>query len=303
MGVDWASTMAYSKEENAIVERANKEVMRHLRNIVFDKDIITRWSDYLPLVQRIMNSSEHKITGVTPAEIMFGNSVDLDRGVMLERAPQTEGSTRLSQWISDMLKAQSRVIAIARNNLSRHDQVHMQTSPNVHDEFPINSYVLVEHRSNSLRKGPRSKLLPYLKGPMRVVNFSGSKYVLQDLVTKKNKDYHVSKIREFNYDPIEQDPLHYALKDDVNWFRVDRISHMRGNPQGPKSKLSFKVHWKGEDKPTYEPWNVVRKTEALQAYLSKHSKEEVRQLIPSNVELESDIEEELSDSESENEID
>ena len=26
----------YSKEENAIVERSNKEIMRHLRNIIFD---------------------------------------------------------------------------------------------------------------------------------------------------------------------------------------------------------------------------------------------------------------------------
>ncbi len=29
-------TMAASKEENSIVERLNREVMRHLRNLVFD---------------------------------------------------------------------------------------------------------------------------------------------------------------------------------------------------------------------------------------------------------------------------
>jgi hypothetical protein len=32
-------TLAYSKEENSLVERANKEVMRHLRNILFETNI------------------------------------------------------------------------------------------------------------------------------------------------------------------------------------------------------------------------------------------------------------------------
>jgi hypothetical protein len=48
-------TIAYSKEENAIVERANKEVMRHLRAFIFDERIMSDWVKYIPLVQRIMN--------------------------------------------------------------------------------------------------------------------------------------------------------------------------------------------------------------------------------------------------------
>ena len=36
LGVDHQFSIAYSKEENGIVERANKEVMRHIRNIMFD---------------------------------------------------------------------------------------------------------------------------------------------------------------------------------------------------------------------------------------------------------------------------
>ncbi len=32
-------SLAYSKEQNAIVERANKEVMRHLTAIIFDKRV------------------------------------------------------------------------------------------------------------------------------------------------------------------------------------------------------------------------------------------------------------------------
>jgi transposase InsO family protein len=81
MGHKHSLTMAYSKEENAIVERANKEILRHLRGIIFDKNVAADWSDNLPLVQRIMNSSVHSSIGVTPASILFGNAIDLDRGI------------------------------------------------------------------------------------------------------------------------------------------------------------------------------------------------------------------------------
>ena len=36
-GIKYHMTIPYSKEENGIVERANKEVNRHIRNILFDK--------------------------------------------------------------------------------------------------------------------------------------------------------------------------------------------------------------------------------------------------------------------------
>ena len=42
-------SIAYSKEENAIVERANQEVMRHLRAFIMDQNIIADWccADYI----------------------------------------------------------------------------------------------------------------------------------------------------------------------------------------------------------------------------------------------------------------
>jgi transposase InsO family protein len=101
-GIEHHFTMAYSKEENAIVERANKEVGRYLRDIIFDRGLIDKWSIVVPLVQRIINSSTHWVTGVSPAKILFGNSVDLDRGIFLEHIPGTP-TEKLSIWISKML--------------------------------------------------------------------------------------------------------------------------------------------------------------------------------------------------------
>jgi hypothetical protein len=95
-------TLAYSKEENAIVERANKEVLRHLRAIIFDQNIIHRWSSSLPFIQRIINSSIDSSIGVSPASILFGNAIDLDRGIISPFSIQN--NMTLSQRTSNMIK-------------------------------------------------------------------------------------------------------------------------------------------------------------------------------------------------------
>ena len=125
---------------------------------------------------------------------------------------------------------------------------------------------------------------------MRVVNVIGDKYTLQDIVTKRNKDYHIKKLREFNYDPSTIDPLQVACKDGVNFYAIDHISKIKGRAKGPKSQIKFLVHWIGYEKPTWEPWANVRKTYALQNFLTQHPDENVRNLLPRNVVYSSDEE-------------
>ncbi len=66
-----------------MVERANKEVLRHLKAFVYDTRIRDEWIDFLPLIQRIMNSTVHGSIGVAPAQLLFGNALHLDKGVFL----------------------------------------------------------------------------------------------------------------------------------------------------------------------------------------------------------------------------
>jgi hypothetical protein len=99
-------TVAYSKEENAIVERANQEVIRHLRALLFDKHVYKKWSfEELPLVQRIMNTVEKTATGVSPVELILNNLLRWTKRIFTEpstmdRARSKSMLGQLDSWIS-----------------------------------------------------------------------------------------------------------------------------------------------------------------------------------------------------------
>jgi hypothetical protein len=264
-------TMSYSKEESGIVERANKEVFRHIRNFIFDNAAKKNYSRYIPFVERIINASIHKATGFSPAQIIFGNSVDLNRGTIIEEKYKDTKDVTYSQWSQEVLDMQLRILEIARTTLTEKDEVHMLNYPSTPPtEFDIGSYVLVEYK-NTFRRGPNSKLLPFLKGPLLVVNKEKSKYFLKDLITSKVKPYHVKRLTQFNFDPSKWNPLQVALRDTGDLFQVEKISSYKGQIKGPKSQLFFKVHWVGYEEPTWEPWANIRANIKLHEFIRNHS--------------------------------
>ena len=50
-------TLPYRPEANGLVERVNQETMKHLKAITYEGGVKRNWSQYLPLVQRIINNS------------------------------------------------------------------------------------------------------------------------------------------------------------------------------------------------------------------------------------------------------
>jgi len=127
MGSDHELTTAYSHQENALVERANKEVLRHFRAIIFHQKVITRRSLALPLVQRIINAEPNSSTGCAPAQIIFGISIDLDRGILLPFIPEgnNDHAQALSLWTANMLQAQADMISVAQECLQLKYQAHL----------------------------------------------------------------------------------------------------------------------------------------------------------------------------------
>ena len=283
MGSEKLESFPYSHQENSIVERANKEVIRHLRAILFDRHIQhTEWSTYLKLVQRIMNAHPVGTTGITPAELLFGNAVSLNDRI-LPMKPDEVGipSRQMSEVTSEMLATQAHLIAKAQKLFREHDEKHVATPYDTRtgvDHFPVGSYVLVEYDSTLKGRGPPHKLMPFKRGPYRVVNNIGTRYTVLDLTTNKHEDVLIHRLHPFSYDAAEYDPKEIAARSKEEFVVAEILEH-EGDPKF-KSSMRFLVHWEGYNDPaehTWESWKNVRLVDKLHDYLRAHAMEH---LIP-----------------------
>ena len=275
IGTTKLETVAYSKEENGIVERANKEVLRHLGTILYNRDLYKDWRLCIPLVQRIMNSTYHESIGTSPASIITPY-VDLDRGILLpldnkEKKPDP----RVPEWIAKLRDKQQAVLTIAQRVLRQRDEAHIKKNQPTSTviTFPIGSYVLVKYPGQM----PNKQLMPN-RGPLQVVKVENYKtYTLHDLITKKEEVVDVSRLLPFVYDPQRTNPFDVAAKEQREYL-VEEILDHRGN-QKRKSTLEFLVRFAGYDDTYNEwlPWENLYNVEALHDYLYE---KELYELVP-----------------------
>ena len=256
-------------EQNSIVERRIKEANRHLRSILFHTKVKEHWSDALPLVQRIMNAQRLLPTGTSPAQIIFGNSINLDSGILLstnEKEPQVK-SKRLSEWTAKMLEMQQDIIKVAQQTQEKSHEDYFRKFSDERTEFPINSYVLVNYGD----KQPPSKLHTFWRGPYRVVHqdsIDKNRITVQNLVTNKLEDFPVHQLKPYLDNGIDS-PEQVAMTDDPRLHLVEKILSHEGNKNKPSS-LKFQVKW--EDLPlnetSMESYNSIKNTEPLHDYLT-----------------------------------
>jgi hypothetical protein len=120
IGTSHCLTLAYSKEENALVERMNKEIYRHLRALTFENTSLDKYAESLPFVQRILNSNYSDRLKISSAQLLFGNTVNLDRGIFvpIEERPTT---SKPQKYMSDMLSIQDSLLKASAKELLRTD--------------------------------------------------------------------------------------------------------------------------------------------------------------------------------------
>ena len=137
-------TLAFSKEENAIVERYNKEINRHLRALSYDNSSLTDYKKSLPFVQRILNFNHSDRLKISAAQTLFGNMLNLDRGIFLPLEERLVSIRPLSLYASEMLAMQKNLLEKSAAELLRTDLLHMSTKEfNTLKDYPPGSFILV----------------------------------------------------------------------------------------------------------------------------------------------------------------
>jgi Chromo (CHRromatin Organisation MOdifier) domain len=282
LGTEKRVTSPYSHEQNAIVERVNREFGRHLRALLFDQKVVEIWSfKFLPIIQRVYNNSVHSSTGVSPAQMLFGNSMDLDRGILYPHTELSELPSRsVSDYLDRFLVAQAVILRAAVKHQLALDEYHVKvrSQPNLVlprkrkaaaldssdiTVFPVNSYVLYRNMSRT------SKFAHPWRGPflVREIRPDGD-YLLEEILSGKAVRAHVQHLKAFLYNIADTGAPALAAARNAGEWRIDSILAHRGDSKKRKT-LEFLVHWSGypPEYDTWEPWKALRPTLPLANYL------------------------------------
>ena len=212
IGTDHQVTLAHSKQENGIIERSNKEILRHLKAIIYERSVVSTWNKFLPLVQRIINSTVHESIGVSPAQIILDDALNLKRGfiISVEDKEKFDSEVVMSEYSKDMIERQAEIISIAQRHQHQVNEQYIATKNKKYKdmeitEFPVNSYVLLGYPPTNLKKGPPNKLMMNWQGPYKVISYIGNNYTILSLATMKEETVNIKRLKQFIFDE-EDDP-------------------------------------------------------------------------------------------------
>ena len=103
----------------------NKEINRHLRALTFENNSLESYPQSLPFVQRNINSNHSDRLKISASQLLFGNVLNLIRGIFLPVAERFVTDKPLSTHMSKMLKMQDSFFKASAKELLRTDLLHV----------------------------------------------------------------------------------------------------------------------------------------------------------------------------------
>jgi hypothetical protein len=257
--------LAYHPQANGIVERKNAEIMKHLRALILVKQDRDKWSMYLPLIQRILNSTLDIQTGICPAELIFGSQLPIMAPLMAD-ANHVE-SPSLSDYVAQISEAMKILVSRSSQYLNKKKSLPIEIESTEGHQFEIGDYVLITYPTR-----PPHKLSPIYRGPLEIVSkVRDDIFTLRDLISGKQMDFHVDRLRIFRNSTFPNEklsPVALAAADKDEFIVESIIDHRGSSKSKSNSKLEFRIRWLGyhESEDTWLPWREVKDLKALDDY-------------------------------------
>lgn len=268
-GVARQSTIPYRPKSNGIVERVNAEVLRHLRSLIMDRRVKERWSQFLPLVQRIVNASVHSATGVAPASMIFGNAIDLNRGILVDFA-EVERRERMEagDYVRALAEQQRAIVDAAQR---QQQQVVGERLEQGEDAVELHEYAPGELVLASYPNRPPHKLAPRWRGPLEVAGVDGNMIACRKIGDDKLVQIHRDRLRPYRQERTPQ-PLAVAAVDQDEFLVESVVDHRWRGRRRRRADLEFRVRWAGYEpaEDTWLPYRAVSELAALDGYAAAH---------------------------------
>ena len=290
----------YLHEGNSLAEKANRAVLENLRNLIFDKRYDLngehQWSDLLPLAQRILNASFNSSIGCSPAQLVFGDNLELDRclltampAVVSEDTPEYIRQLTHNQRIM-MDRAAKTLDATHALNLKKWKAGH-KSDTSLHQRLQENPdegvWVLARVRDDA----PLDKWKPRWAGPFRLLDFKSqtlSIVRLWDTIGNKVIEAHLNDVELWDHRFTESvEGLTKVAEYDGWQYPMDGITAMALTPADPdeeyvmldiskprlktnKYAYSFYVKWRNYEEQSWVKYNGLKDTSTFQVWAAAH---------------------------------
>jgi hypothetical protein len=269
LNVNHYTIHAYSHEENGIVERANREILTVLRCLVLEKRLQNDWDILCHVAKRIINSRVHSAIGVSPADLVFGGRVDLQRGSLFPYSIREDQATpdylqQMQIHQAEMLRKATR-LQIAKNEKRLRDN---DATPKT--TFPVNSYVLVTPEVPSANKLAAPWLGPY-QILQRFERTEGDVYRCLHLSTNHEFDFRVDRLNPFYFD--DDAVLHDTAQLDQEQYEIEAIVRHRFNGTHTAKNLQLEIKWIGYDETEWQQYSEggLNEVGIVHEYLRRHN--------------------------------
>jgi hypothetical protein len=296
--------MAYHHEGNSLAEKANRSVLENLRNLIFDKRYVLngphQWSDLLPLVQRIMNASFNSSIGCSPASLLFGENVDLDR-CLITSHPQRMPEQPVPEYIQQLTynqqilldRAAQELHAMHTKNIAKWNAKHKGHSElrNKIREAAADENAAIWVLARVQDDEPITKWQPRWAGPFRLLEFkedSTSVLRLYDTVKHSVLEAHINDVALWDGLFVNSEEGLTKVAETDGWeYPIDAIVGIALEPEeeddtpvplpldqprrvSNKHKYLFSVKWHGYPEPSWEPFKSVKGTSTFALFASAH---------------------------------
>ena len=291
MGVTQHQVLPYTPSANGIVERANRSILERLRYMIFTEHLVRhtshQWSDLLPLVQRMINASVHSSIGTSPARVLFGDTLDLDRCLLSD--PPVGHVFDANNYV-DVLSANQRVIIQRADEFQRAlcekviSKMAAKNRGKPARAFQQGDWVLVRPQPSF----PLHKLAPRNFGPFRVHQCTSDSevVVLFDGVKNKLRKFLKRSLELFDTSLLSSvEGINRVAEKDNFEFPVESIIGHSLVPEGGigadaeqlpsdfsrgslgKTRFQFLVRWTGYDQPTYIGYRAASRLPQFPGYI------------------------------------
>jgi hypothetical protein len=281
---------------NSVVERSNKEVLKHVSNLVLCQDLrvsaFLTWGSLCPLVQHIINNSFHSAIGMAPAQLWFGrDAVDCGQPLLAPAPVAAIPGARFpfADWAQRLAENQVRLCAAAQEYASaRREKALAKRKRDGGRVFAVGQWVWVRWP----RDMPQAKIAGQWDGPQRVVSLGGDglvavvedpvKLTVRDVSLNDMLPVDMSRLQGLSADALQEHVRLLAASKQpsrviakvIGWRKKSKVvgwvglaADFRRGQAEHLSQFQFLVRWEGEHAPTIESYDRVRHSPAFDAFM------------------------------------